>query len=193
MASRRPLAVSASALRAASVSAFRPATPVFAAAARAYALRPAVKQQSRLLSPAAAAGLRRWYSVSNDDLESGRHLWKFDELKALVEKNKGKDGEIVIVDVREPVELFETGKIPGAINIPITTAVQSFHISDEDFQEVYGFDRPAKDVELLIYCKAGVRARAAAALARQAGWENVGEYPGSWLDWEAQKGPVEKV
>ncbi|KAL6402871.1 Rhodanese-like protein [Ilyonectria robusta] len=192
MASRRPLAVSASALRAASVSALRPATPVFAAATRAYALRPAVKQQSRLLAPA-AAGLRRWYSVSKDDLEPGRHLWQFDELKALVEKNKGKDGETVIVDVREPVELFETGKIPGAINIPITSAVQSFHISDEDFQVAYGFDRPAKDVELLIYCKAGVRARAAAALARQAGWENVGEYPGSWLDWEAQNGPVEKV
>lgn len=96
MASRRPLAVSASALRAASVSALRPATPVFAAATRAYALRPAVKQQSRLLAPA-AAGLRRWYSVSKDDLEPGRHLWQFDELKALVEKNKGKDGETVII------------------------------------------------------------------------------------------------
>lgn len=97
MASRRPLAVSASVLRAASVSALRPATPVFAAAARAYALRPAVKRQSRLLSPAAAASLRRWYSVSNDDPESGGHLWKFDELRALVEKNEGKDGKIVIV------------------------------------------------------------------------------------------------
>ena len=99
----------------------------------------------------------------------------------------------VILDVREPLELFETGKIPGAINIPISSAVQSFHIPEEDFEELYGYERPPKDAELLFYCKAGVRARAAAGLAKHAGWENVGEYPGSWLDWEAQNGPVEKV
>ncbi|KAF7547784.1 hypothetical protein G7Z17_g7481 [Cylindrodendrum hubeiense] len=163
-----------------------------AAAARAHTLRPSAKQQSHLI--AAAAGLRRWYSVSKDDLVPGSRLWKFDELKTQVEENQGnKENNIVIVDVREPVELFETGKIPGAINIPITTAVQSFHISKSDFEELYGYERPEKDVELLFYCKAGVRARAAAALAKNAGWKNVGEYPGSWLDWEAQKGPVEKI
>lgn len=97
------------------------------------------------------------------------------------------------LDVREPVELFETGKIPGAINIPITSAVQSFHISEEDFEDMYGFQRPSKDKELMFYCKAGVRARAAAGLAKHAGWENVGSYPGSWLDWEKQQGPVEKL
>ena len=97
------------------------------------------------------------------------------------------------IDVREPVELFETGKIPGAINIPITTAVQSFHIPEEDFEDMYGFERPAKDKELLFYCKAGVRAKAAATLAQHAGWQKVGDYPGSWLDWEKQNGPVEKV
>lgn len=100
---------------------------------------------------------------------------------------------VAISDVREPRELFQTGKIPGAINIPITSAVQSFHIPEEDFEEVYGFERPPKDAELLFYCKAGVRARAAAGLAKHAGWEHVGEYPGSWLDWEAQNGPVETV
>jgi rhodanese-related sulfurtransferase len=42
----------------------------------------------------------------------------------------------------------------------------------------------------VFYCKAGVRSRAAAELARQAGWEKVGEYPGSWLDWEKNGGPT---
>lgn len=97
------------------------------------------------------------------------------------------------VDVREPSELFDTGKIPGAINIPITSAIQSFHVSDLDFEDMYGFTRPPKDATLLFYCKAGVRARTAAALAQHAGWTSVGEYPGSWLDWEAHQGPVEKV
>ena len=97
------------------------------------------------------------------------------------------------LDVREPLELQETGKIPGAINIPITTAIQSLHISDEDFADMYGYDRPGKDKELVFYCKAGIRAKAAAGLAKHAGWENVGVYYGSWLDWEKGAGPVERV
>ncbi|KAK7423758.1 Thiosulfate sulfurtransferase rdl2, mitochondrial [Neonectria magnoliae] len=188
MASRRAFtsglrAISASA--SASASVFRPAPAVFA---RAHAPR-----QQRPSSRALPAGSRRWYSFSFDDKVPGSRLWGFDDLKAHVGK-QGKDGnKVVIVDVREPAELFETGRIPGAINIPITSAIQSLHLPEEDFQELYGFDRPPKDAELLFYCKAGVRARAAANIARQAGYEKVGEYPGSWLDWAANKGPVEKV
>ena len=95
--------------------------------------------------------------------------------------------------MREPGELRATGKIPGAVNIPITSAVQSFHVSDADFEDMYGFPRPPRDATLLFYCKAGVRARSAAGLAQDAGWVSVAEYPGSWLDWEARGGPVELV
>lgn len=69
--------------------------------------------------------------------------------------------------------------------------MQSFHISDEDFRDLYGFDRPPKDAQLMFYCKAGVRAKTAAGLAQHAGWTNIGEYPGSWIDWEARLGPVQ--
>ena len=43
----------------------------------------------------------------------------------------------------------------------------------------------------MVYCKAGVRSRAAAELARQQGWVNVIEYEGSWLDWEKNGGEKE--
>ncbi|KAH7137128.1 Rhodanese-like domain-containing protein [Dactylonectria estremocensis] len=185
MASRRSLAAS---LRALSVSALRPAAPAFAGA-RSLAVRPGAKLlQPRPLAP--TAGLRRWYSVSKDDLVPDSRLWSFDEVKAQAEK---RVADVVIVDVREPSEVLSTGLIPGAINIPITSAVQSFHIDNEDFELLYGFSRPEKNAELLFYCKAGVRARAAANLARDAGWAKVGEYPGSWLEWEAQNGPVQQV
>lgn len=91
------------------------------------------------------------------------------------------------------MELRETGIIPGAVNIPVTSAVQSFHVSDEDFEDMYGYARPAKDKTLVFYCKAGVRAKSAAGLALHAGWKSIGEYTGSWLDWAEKKGPVEKV
>jgi len=94
--------------------------------------------------------------------------------------------------VREPGELQQTGRIPHAINIPIISAPDSFLISDEEFEDRFGYVRPSHDAELVLYCKAGVRGRAAARLARDAGWTNVGEYPGSWLDWAEKGGPVEK-
>jgi rhodanese-related sulfurtransferase len=95
--------------------------------------------------------------------------------------------------VREVRELEETGFVPGAINIPITTNPDSFHISEDEFEYRLGYTRPGKDKQLMIYCRAGVRAHGAAELAKAAGWTVVGEYPGSWLDWEKQGGPVTKV
>lgn len=95
-------------------------------------------------------------------------------------------------DVREPEELKSTGHIPHAINIPITSSPESFNITEDEFEYKFGFPRPSKDAEIVFYCKAGVRSRAAAGLARAAGWANVGEYPGSWMDWAAKGGKIDK-
>ncbi|KAM3511677.1 hypothetical protein MY11210_004694 [Beauveria gryllotalpidicola] len=140
-----------------------------------------------LLKSAAAAGARR-YSV---DAASPTRIWTFADIQKQLNTNEDKN--VVFVDVREPVELRETGKIPGAINIPVTTAVQSLHVPEQEFEEMYGYERPGKDKTLVFYCKAGVRARTAAGLALHAGWTSVGEYTGSWLDWAEKQGPVEKV
>lgn len=108
-------------------------------------------------------------------------------------RNAGCEGWIDIwyLDVREPGELQQTGMIPGAVNIPITTSPDSFHISEDEFEDRFGYPRPPKDAAVIMYCKAGVRSRAAAGLAKDAGWTNVGEYPGSWLDWFEKGGKVE--
>lgn len=75
--------------------------------------------------------------------------------------------------------------------MPVVSQPDSWFITPEEFEDRYGFERPAKDVEVIFFCKAGVRSKAAAELARKAGWGNVGEYPGSWLDWEG-KGGIEE-
>ncbi|KAL7785978.1 Rhodanese-like domain-containing protein [Trichoderma ceciliae] len=167
------------------------ASRTFARISSAVAVRPLASLPAPAWRSGSGGGLR-WYSGSADNQVPNSRIWAFDEIKALVTDKDSKE-KVVVVDVREPSELFETGKIPGAINIPITSAVQSFHISDEDFEDLYGYSRPPKDASLLFYCRAGVRARAAAGLAQHAGWASVGEYPGSWIDWDMNKGPVEVV
>ncbi|CAK7241095.1 MAG: Thiosulfate sulfurtransferase rdl2, mitochondrial [Sporothrix thermara] len=129
---------------------------------------------------------RRAYSSS---APYDHKIWSFEDMQKLVKK---PDSSIVIVDAREPAELKDTGRIPGAINIPVTTAPDSFFLPDEEFEDRFGFARPDRDTEVIFYCKAGVRSRAAAGLAKEAGWTKVGEYPGSWLDWSGKGGPVER-
>jgi len=77
------------------------------------------------------------------------------------------------------------------LNIPVVSQPDSWFISAEEFEDRYGFERPGKDVEVVFFCKAGVRSKTAAELARQAGWGKTGEYKGSCLDWEGKGGEKE--
>lgn len=110
------------------------------------------------------------------------------QVKALSEQ---RDPERILIDTREPAELQATGTIPGALNIPVTTQPDAFFITAEEFEDRFGFERPAKEQEVVFYCRSGVRSRAAAELARQAGWGKIAEYQGSWLDWEKNGGAKE--
>lgn len=94
----------------------------------------------------------------------------------------------LLIDVREPHE-FNSDSIPTAINLPITSHPDALLLSPSEFQDQFGFQKPPKGKEVIFFCKAGVRSRAAAGIARQAGYENVGEYQGSWNDWVKRGGP----
>ncbi|KAL2259706.1 hypothetical protein VTK26DRAFT_6519 [Humicola hyalothermophila] len=160
-------------------------------------------RQPSVLAPFVATGVRqsapvcatspgraRGYSTESEGNEVPNKIWDFEAVKKLTATTPKPS--VTIVDVREPHELQESGKIPGAINIPITSAPDSFFISEDEFEDRFGHPRPAPDAEVVFYCRAGVRSRAASELARQAGWTNVGEYPGSWNDWVAKGGEVER-
>ncbi|KAK7981603.1 hypothetical protein PG996_009293 [Apiospora saccharicola] len=139
-----------------------------------------VRQPGRIL-----CGGVRWSTES----ATGSKIWSFEEVQNL-------PSNVTLIDVREPGEIRQTGRIPGALNIPITTSPDSFHISEEEFEDRFGFARPNpnenEEQEVVLYCKAGVRSRAAAGIAREAGWKKVGEYPGSWVEWSGKGGKIER-
>lgn len=93
--------------------------------------------------------------------------------------------------MREPSE-FAAGHIPSALNMPITSNPEALFLAPEEFEDRFGFEKPdTKGDEVVFYCKSGVRSGAAAKFAMQSGYESVGEYKGSWLDWEKHGGPRE--
>ncbi|KAK7745263.1 Thiosulfate sulfurtransferase rdl2, mitochondrial [Diatrype stigma] len=164
----------------------------------------ALQQQRRAVVGGVVGGrgtTTRWSSSSSSSSSSGsdsapagsssNKIWTFEEIRDLTSSPTAKPN-VTIIDVREPGEIASTGRIPGAVNIPVTSAPEAFHADAADFEDRFGFARPPADAEVLFYCKAGVRSRAAAGLARDAGWVRVGEYPGSWADWVAKGGKVER-
>ncbi|KAL9083345.1 MAG: hypothetical protein Q9159_005853 [Coniocarpon cinnabarinum] len=97
----------------------------------------------------------------------------------------------ILIDVREPAEV-EAGRIPTAINIPISSQPDALMLPPEEFEDRFGFEKPSANKEVIFYCKAGVRSSAAAKLASQSGFTKIGEYRGSWLDWNRNGGKVER-
>ncbi|XP_073820329.1 rhodanese domain-containing protein CG4456-like [Musca autumnalis] len=110
---------------------------------------------------------------------------KFEEIKQLKEyPNK------MLIDVREPQELQESGKIPTSINIPLDQVITVLsHDTDASaFKTKYGRDLPELKTELIFHCRSGIRSQKAAEIAKQLGYVNVKNYVGSWLEWAEKNG-----
>ncbi|GMM33696.1 thiosulfate sulfurtransferase [Saccharomycopsis crataegensis] len=116
-------------------------------------------------------------------------IYDFSEIKKLLESGAT---DSVLIDVREPAELQQQGFIPTAINIPFKSAPGALNLPEDEFEDVFRFGKPAKDKEVIFYCHSGVRSSAAEELAGTFGYEKRGNYVGSFSDWVAQGGKIEK-
>lgn len=124
----------------------------------------------------------RWHSAFPSEKSK---VWVFEDIISILEN---PTDSTLLIDVREPHE-YAANSIPTALNLPVTTQPDALLLSDEDFLDRFGWKKPPLHKEVVFFCKAGVRSSAAAQLAKQAGYTNVGEYRGSWLDWEKRGGP----
>ncbi|KAI5261400.1 hypothetical protein E4T47_09437 [Aureobasidium subglaciale] len=142
------------------------------------------KLQSTIRRPATCLLHQRFHSTEG---KPDTKVWDFESIKQLSEQ---PDSSRVLIDVREPAE-YSAGFIPSAINIPVGSAPDALFMPAHEFEDKFGFEKPTADQELVFYCKAGVRSSAAAGLARQVGYQKVGEYRGSWLEWSKKGGRAE--
>jgi len=107
-------------------------------------------------------------------------LVTFDDVKELKD-----DKSKLLIDVREPSELQETGELPGSINIPLSEVENTLkNTSADDFMDRYGRPKPDLSSPLVFSCRAGGRSKKAAETAAKLGFEDVSSYSGGWLDWE---------
>ncbi|CAH1154777.1 unnamed protein product [Phaedon cochleariae] len=120
-------------------------------------------------------------TVEKNTMSAPANVATYDEVKKVGLENK----EVLIIDVREPKELQETGVIPGSINIPLGD-IQSVlrDLSPEQFTQKYGRNKPSINSEIIFSCKSGKRAASALAISEQLGFKCVKNFSGGWLEWE---------
>ncbi|ODN01127.1 putative thiosulfate sulfurtransferase, mitochondrial [Orchesella cincta] len=104
------------------------------------------------------------------------------QLTYLEINQKLKSPAVLLLDVREKSELQTDGKIDSSKNIPVGEVVTALKMSDDDFSEKYEFAKPKPTSDIVIHCKAGVRAVNAAKVFIDSGYANIQVYPGI-LDW----------
>lgn len=96
------------------------------------------------------------------------------------------------LDVRENDEVA-LGSIPSAVSLPLS--VLKDHLSPTyntgTFQSEHAFPKPLPEQKIIFFCRSGKRSATACQLASEAGYKNLRNYEGSWLDWtkkEAESG-----
>jgi hydroxyacylglutathione hydrolase len=93
-----------------------------------------------------------------------------------VTERQRPDG-VVVLDVRDEGE-WNTGHIPGALNLPLG-----------DLEERLG--EIPRDRPVIVHCQTGARAAMAASLLRARGFNEVRLFPGGFAEWRAAGLPVE--
>lgn len=92
------------------------------------------------------------------------------ELQTILQKEK----DLLLVDVREPDELADTGFIPGAVNIPVGQVEKNLNSLP-------------KTGKLIIYCRTGRRSASVADFLAGKGYTNVYNLEGGIVGWPYEK------
>lgn len=90
------------------------------------------------------------------------------ELEAMRKAN----GNVYLLDVREPFELTAFGKVPGVVNIPLGQI------------QARGGELPAdRERPIVAICQSGARSQQAAAFLAEMGYSSVYSLDGGTLGW----------
>jgi rhodanese-related sulfurtransferase len=95
-------------------------------------------------------------------------------------------GNTLIVDVRDALEVEKSGKIAGAVNV--SRGLLEFRADPDSHSHDKSF---AKDKNVIVYCGSGGRAALSGKVLKDMGYERVYNL-GGFKDWVESGGAVEK-
>lgn len=96
------------------------------------------------------------------------------------------EGDVVLVDIREPEELTATGKIPGAVHVPRGMLEFRGDPASPYHQEPFAPHR-----RVILHCAAGGRSALAVVALQELGYTDVAHLEGGFTAWKEAGRPVE--
>ena len=96
------------------------------------------------------------------------------------------NGDVVVVDLREPEELAASGRIPRSVHVP--RGMLEFRA---DPTSAYHQDPLDPSKRVIVHCAGGGRSALAAVTLRNMGYENVAHLEGGFTAWKEAGRPVE--
>ena len=100
----------------------------------------------------------------------------------------------LLIDVRNRSELNSPGQIPRSECVPLHEILNgAFQLSEMDFEQRYGFEKPAKSDVFILTCRSGRRILVAEKYLKSLGYNNIRIYPGSYKDWIAHGGKTTRA
>jgi rhodanese-related sulfurtransferase len=111
---------------------------------------------------------------------------EMEEILEDYEEGGREESGYVVLDVREVNEIEYTGKLsPNTITFPLQKVMQynAFALDDDEFEEIFGFEKPGMDETLVFSCAMGVRSVHAANFAAQGGYTKLVNYRGGANQW----------
>lgn len=93
---------------------------------------------------------------------------------------------VLLVDLREPGELVESGRIAGAVNVP--RGMLEFRADPTSPYHMDAFDPERR---IILHCATGGRSALAAAALLDMGYTNVAHLEGGLKAWVAAGRPIE--
>ena len=93
-----------------------------------------------------------------------------DDGRARQEEDGREASGYLVMDVREEPEIAASGKLsPNTLTFPLQKLMQynAFSLEEDEFEEIFGFEKPTPDETLVFSCAAGVRSVHAAQFAAQ--------------------------
>lgn len=75
-----------------------------------------------------------------------------------------------LIDVREVNEVAQ-GSIPSSVNLPLSELPKALNLPAEEFYKKFGFSKPGRDDEIVMYCRSGMRSASACDIFKANGWK----------------------
>ena len=114
------------------------------------------------------------------------------EAKARIENldvagvDKEQADGVMLVDLREPAELTEAGRISGSVHVP--RGMLEFRADPTSTYHQEGFDPERR---IILHCATGGRSALATAALQDMGYNNVAHLDGGFKAWAEAGRPIE--